>query len=458
MSLCLEKLKTYLFRDFNTFTMIRRYCLFGILISVLSCSLHAQEKMEWFGDAKLGIFIHWGIYAVNGIDESWSFFNNYISHEDYLRQLEGFTAEKFDPDAWANLIKSSGAQYTVITSKHHDGVALWDTEMGGISVVDQSPAGRDLIEPFVSAMRKNGLKVGLYYSLPDWSYDDYTHHTRTVKRYDIDDDPERWNSFLEYYQGQLDELSRKFDPDLYWFDGDWEHSEAEWEAVKVRARLLEHNPNVIINARLKGQGDYATPEQGVPITRPESKYWELCMTMNDSWGYQGNDQNYKSPYQIIRIFADVISMGGNLLLDIGPKADGTIPPEQLRILNELGRWTARHKEAIYGTKSGLPQGHFYGPTTLSSAQSVLYLFLPHPPKGPVVLKGIKNKINRIRVVGDGTKLSHTVIGKMYWSEIPGIIYIDIPTQNMDEQMTVIAIQLDGPVDLYREDGQAIESN
>lgn len=139
-----------------------------------------HAKMEWFKDAKLGIFIHWGIYAVNGISESWSFFNGRISHEDYLKQVNGFTAENYDPEYWAELIKESGAKYSVITSRHHDGFSLWDTEYGKLNAVN-SAAKRDVLTPFVNALRKNDLKVGLYYSLPDWSYEDYTDFTREKK-------------------------------------------------------------------------------------------------------------------------------------------------------------------------------------------------------------------------------------------------------------------------------------
>ncbi|MDN5203024.1 alpha-L-fucosidase [Fulvivirgaceae bacterium BMA10] len=415
-----------------------------------------EKKMQWFKDAKLGIFIHWGIYAVNGIDESWSFFNGYISHEDYLKQLDGFTAENYNPASWAELIGQSGAKYAVITSKHHDGVALWETKLGNLNVVENTPAKRDLIAPFVKALRKEKLKVGLYYSLPDWSFENYPQFTRNKKRYE--NDPARWNKFLDYYHGQLKELTTNFKPDLMWFDGDWEHGAEAWKAKETRELLLSAQPNVIINSRLRGYGDYATPEQGVPVTRPESKYWELCMTMNDSWGYQHNDNNYKTPNQIIRIFIDCIAMGGNLLLDIGPKADGSIPEEQVTILRELGRWTRKHQEAIYGTKAGLPPGHFFGPTTLSKDLQTLYLFVEHKPNGPILIKGLKNKINRIRIVGNGTKLSHKIVGKQYWSSVPGLLYIDIPEDQLDEQVTVIALQLKGKVDLYREDGQVIESN
>lgn len=417
-----------------------------------------QEKMQWFKDAKLGIFIHWGLYAVNGIDESWSFYNGYISHENYVKQTKGFTAKKYNPEAWAALIKKSGAKYSVITSKHHDGFALWNTKFGDFNSLESSSAKKDVLSPFVNALRKNDLKVGIYYSLPDWSYSDYTNFTKEVKRYEIADEPERWNKFLKYYHGQLKEISDNYNPDLYWFDGDWEHNSDEWKAPELRQMLLDKNPNTILNSRLREHGDYATPEQGMPITRPKSKYWELCLTMNDSWGYQKNDRNYKTTDQIIGIFADVIGNGGNLLLDIGPKGDGTIPEEQVEILEGLGEWTNKHKEAIYGTIAGIPKEHFYGPTTLSKDKTILYLFFKGDPKGEVVIRGLKNKINRIWVVGEGTKLSHQVVGKVYWSHYPGINYIKVPEHVLDKNMTVLAVLLDGKVDLYREEGAVIESN
>ena len=409
-----------------------------------------HEKMQWFKDAKLGIFIHWGIYAVNGISESWSFFNEYISHEDYLQQTKGFTAENYDPGYWAELITGSGARYTVITSKHHDGFALWDTDYGSLNAVDHSPAKRDLLKPFVQDIRKENLKVGLYYSLPDWSYDDYTHHTRTKMRYKIEEDKARWDRFQFYFRSQLQELKSSYDPDLWWFDGDWEHSAEEWRAQSIRKLLSKNKAGVIYNSRLQGHGDYATPEIGIPIQRPEAEYWELCMTMNDSWGFQHNDKHYKSPQQIIDIFVDCISKGGNLLLDIGPMADGTIPSEQIHILKELGNWTSKHSEAIYETRSGIPYDYYYGPTALSKDSTVLYIYVRDNPKdGKIALKGISNKINRIYVVGNGTLLSHEVFCKVYWNDYPGIKYVEIPDYVLDDYYTVLAVQLDGKIKLKK---------
>ncbi len=407
--------------------------------------------MQWFADAKLGIFIHWGIYAVNGIDESWSFYNGYLTYDDYMKQLKGFTAANYNPAAWARLIKESGARYAVLTSKHHDGVALWDTRQSDLSVVKQTPAARDLIAPFCDALRAQDLKVGLYFSHLDWSQPDYPHLTRTENRYDRDS--VRWNRFLRFHHAQIEELASRFHPDLFWFDGDWDYSAEQWRAKELRGEIAQWLPRSIVNARINGYGDYDTPEQGVPIAPPASRWWELCMTMNDAWGYQGNDRNYKTPNQIIRILVDCISMGGNLLLDIGPKEDGTIAAEQAKILRELGRWTGKHRDAIYGTVAGIPKDYFYGPSALSKDRSTLFLFLDGQPAGPILIKGLKNRINRAWVVGNGTKLETKIMMKQYWSTVPGLVYIDVPARVLDREMTVLAVLLDGPIDLYRESGK-----
>ena len=415
-----------------------------------------DKRMEWFSQAKLGIFIHWGIYSVRGVSESWSFFNNYLPYDEYMEQEKGFTASKYDPKAWVDLIKESGAKYTVITTKHHDGVALWDTKVGDISVVKSTPAKRDLIAPFVKEVRKQGLKLGFYYSLLDWSHPDYPNKTRTEVRYK--NDLERWARFNKFNFGQLAELNKTWKPDLYWFDGDWEQSAEAWNSKGIVDLLRSDNKNVIINSRIQGYGDYATPEQGVPVVRPEDKYWELCMTMNDSWGYQHTDSNYKSPYILLRTFVDCLSMGGNLLLDIGPKEDGSIPEEQIAVLKEFGRWTKKHKEAIYETRAGIPTEHFQGYTTLNKAGDILYLYLPYKPNGPVEVKGLMNKVNRIWVVGNGAMLNYKVYNKNYWNSVPGNLYIDVPQQVQDEQITVLAVLLDGAIKLYRGVGQVQDNN
>ncbi|OCA73529.1 alpha-L-fucosidase [Chryseobacterium arthrosphaerae] len=602
----------------------------GLALSVGSSAIKAQsvennKKMEWFKNAKLGIFIHWGIYSVNGISESWSFYNNYINHENYMKQLNGFSASKYQPDQWVKLIKESGAQYAVITTKHHDGVSLWNSNAeNAITIPRHSSAQKDVLSPFISSLKNSGLKTGLYFSLPDWSHSSYDIYTRAQKRYDINNDPKRWQNFIRYYQTQLTELSSRYHPDLFWFDGDWEHTSEEWKATQTLDLLKKYNPEIIVNSRLDKHGDYDTPEQGIPVTAPHTPFWELCYTMNDSWGYQPHDYNYKSSNMIIRTLTDVMSMGGNLLLDIGPQADGNIPEKQVEILKDLGRWTSRYKKAIYETdrgipfenykgkstvsaskkslflyleevknfakihglatkpdavkivgddqspvnmdyrdstltldlskvkfdkdvtvaelifntqpvflkdfkekerplaeilvdkstqlaaydlantlhhgknlltqsgltidglhmnigktsktnpetfhwiskhaeaffetEKGLPEGHYPGMSALSKDKQTLYLFVEGNPTGPIALKGIKNEIARIRVVGEGTLLSHQIYNKLYWSPRPGSVYIDFPKERLDKNMTVIAVLLTSPLELYREKVGAVENN
>jgi alpha-L-fucosidase len=410
------------------------------------------QKMGWFEDAKLGIFIHYGIYAVNDVSESWSFHNKQVTWPAYMSQLSGFTASKYDPTAWANLFKEAGARYTVITTKHHDGVALWDTKEKHYDVIRNTPAKKDLIDPLVNALRKNNIKVGAYFSLIDWSHPDYPGFLKDSSRYKVADEPARWKRFQGFFQNQLTELSTKFNPDLWWFDGDWEHSAEEWESSKVRTNLLAKNPGTIINGRLQGYGDYETPEQNFPVTRPSFKWWELCMTTNDNWGYRKSDTNWKTPYEVISIFVDAVSNGGNLLLDIGPKEDGTIPNEQINILKELGAWNKRNGGAIFNTIGGIPQGHFYGPTTLSKDSTTLYLFLHGKTSGPVMVKGLDNKIKSVEVLGNGTKLTSKVVGKISWSPVPGLVYIDVPATSLDKYITVLKVTLDKPIKLYRGKG------
>jgi len=416
-------------------------------------------RMEWFSRAKLGIFIHWGIYSKGETSESWAFHNGTVSLEDYMKQRECFTAEKYDPALWARLIRESGARYTVITTKHHDGFALWDTKAGEVSAVKSSPAGRDLIGPFAEEVRKQGVRLGFYYSLIDWPREDYTDIYRAGPvRYKIADDPARWQHFVDFNFAQLRELNETWRPDLYWFDGDWEHSAEEWHAEELVAMLRTTNPGVVINSRIQGHGDYATPELGVPVAKPGMPWWETCMTMNNSWGYRIKDTDYKSPMTVLRMLADCIGLGGNLLIDIAPRADGTIPDEQVALLRELGRWTGKHAEAVYDTRAGIPAGHVAGYTSLNLKGDILYVYLPYRPNESVEVKGLKSRIKRVRVVGSDRELDWKQYNDISWSEVPGVYYIEVPDEVLDERITVLALELEEPVRLYRGSGQIISFN
>ena len=213
---------------------------------------------DWFKQAKLGIFIHWGIYAVKPTGESWPFFKGEISHEDYMDQRHGFSAEQYDPQAWAQLFKDAGAQYAVLTAKHHDGMALWDTKEDHYSVVKYTPAGRDLIGPYCDALRDKGLHVGIYFSHLDWSHADYATTRKSIPPSDHgdaasvnafnfrEDDPEAWQRFIKFHRAQLNEICTEFKPELLWFDGDWDRTSEQWDMKGLRDQLHDWAPGVVI--------------------------------------------------------------------------------------------------------------------------------------------------------------------------------------------------------------------
>lgn len=414
-----------------------------------------MTMQPWFPAAKLGIFVHWGIYAVRGVAESWSFFLGDLPYQDYLAQASGFTASRYDPDGWADLFRRAGARYAVLTAKHHDGVALWDTAAGDLSVPRRTPAGRDLVAPYVAALRAHDLRVGLYFSHLDWSHPDYASVRPAVVEPLVDNpfsvpppdaqDPARWERFLAFHRRQIHELVDRFRPDLLWFDGQWERDERQWRFAELREDILARAPDTVLNARLLGHGDYATPEQGVPLSAPDGP-WELCLTVNDSWGHRPDDTNHKSVRQLVRVFAETIGAGGNLLLDVGPREDGTIVPEQRDRLLGLGGWIARHAPAVYGTVAGLPAGHHYGPSTVAPDRRTVYLVCFDPPREFVAVRGLRTRVRRVTELASGRQLAHRVVGGFH--DVPGVLYIDAPPQP-DEYATVLALELDGELDLYR---------
>lgn len=425
-----------------------------------------MPMQPWFPDAKLGIFLHYGIYAVDGVAESWSFYTGDLTREQYMRQLGGFTASRYDPGAWAALFARAGARYAVLTARHHDGVALWDTAAPqGLSVARDTPAGRDLLAGYADALRAHGLKVGFYYSHSDWSHPDYP----TLRHPDPDsapapvndnrfssaapgaEDPAAWRRYLAYRDGQIRELMARYRPDLLWFDGEWERSAEQWGIDELADEILAAGPETVLNARMFHRGDYATPEQGVPTAAPEGP-WELCLTVNESWGHRPGDDRHKSVGQLVRYFTETIGAGGNLLLDVGPREDGTITPEQTARLEGLGAWIARHADAVYGTVAGLPAGHHYGPSTLSADRRTLYLVCFDPPRETVSVRGLRNRVRKVSVVGTGAELGHRVTGGLH--EVPGVLWIDAPaTADVDPHATVLALDLEGELDLYRGRGR-----
>lgn len=426
----------------------------------------------WFNEAKFGIFMHWGLYSAGEWGESWPFFNNECTYEEYMAKAEEFTAAKYDPEAWAQLFHDAGARYAVLTTKHHDGFALWDTKLSSLNAKEASPAGRDLVGPYCDALRHHDMKVGLYFSHLDWSEPTYPSVLPERYRHDGEkdhffykacaypqgaEDPARWEKFIEFHRGQLKELCTRYAPDMLWFDGDWERDAEQWNFKQLRDQLHSWAPGVILNSRMGAYGDYNTPEQAIPIARPDGP-WEFCVTLNNSWGYIKKDEgNNKSVRQCLRMLAECVGMGGNLLLDIGPLADGSLQPAQEEVLRGMGRWTKKHAEAIYGTVAGLPHGHFYGPSSLNTDRTILYLYLFDHPVDGVAVKGIRNKILRASVVGGG-ELNQKMVGGAPWVHLPGVLWIDVPQGVLDPEITVLKVELEGPLDLYTGSGHAVTIN
>ena len=448
---------------------------FLLILTFVLPTICFSQQTDWFSDAKLGIFIHWGMYAVDGTSESWAFHNKTIPYPKYMSQMKGFTVEHYNSAAWAQLIKESGAKYCVITTKHHDGLALYDTKLRTaapqqnslwnskypLSTIYQTPIKKDVIMPLFQALEKEGVKKGAYYSLLDWSSNDYPGFYKDSSRYQIANDPARWQNFLTFMHGQISEINTQLQPDLFWFDGDWEHSETEWQADKIDSIIHHTNPNAILNSRLKSFGDYDTPEQNMPIVHPDRSNWELCLTTNDNWGYRPSDTHFKSHFELLSIFTECLGMGGNLLLDIGPKADGTIPDEQVAILKEFGRWTHKHAAAIYGSIAGLPAGHYHGNSTLSKDSTTLYLFVPSPQGAitdmsklmiPIYIKGLKSKPTSITLIGSEIQMESHEVGKISWSSVPGTLFMEIPVSEMDPMISVVELKFTESLQLYRGKG------
>jgi alpha-L-fucosidase len=439
---------------------------------------------KWFKDAKFGIFVHWGIYAVHRRGgESWPIVNASVSHDDYMTQMESFDAAEYDPEAWADLIVRSGAKYAVLTTKHHDGVALWPTRQNAPSIPNQTGLP-DLVGQYVEAVRTKGLKVGLYFSHTDWSNLDHfsvvtgkspeelielrkqatnyvnlwSANFQNAKQCEDPEEQRKWQTFLDFHRAQLTELLTDYHPvDLIWFDVMLGPPGFDWKCPELREHIHSICPQTVINSRLEAYGDYETPEQFIPVQPPEGA-WELCMTTNNTWSFTGREEEYKTPFEIITMFCECLGMGGNLLLNIGPDEHGVIPPRQVELLEAVGRWIRKHEEAVYGTHRGLPHGYAYHFSTLNPERDTLYLYVAHIPKEGTSIKGIHNQIKRITVLGNGTECSSKRIGGAPWINVPGTLWIDIPKAALDQEVTVLKIELDGTLDLYGGEGVEINVN
>ena len=375
-------------------------------------------RMAWFTEARFGMFIHWGIYAIPARGE-WVRNQEKIASEAYQPYFDEFNPVRYDPRQWARLARQAGQKYVVMTAKHHDGFCLFDSKLTDYKATC-TPAGRDLAGEYVDAFRAEGLKVGFYYSLLDWLHPhfpvDHLHPMRddaAAKAGKRD-----FSNYVKYLHGQVRELLTNYGRiDVMWFDFSYgEMSGEKWQATKLVEMVRSLQPHIIIDNRLVAGhvepglslGDFASPEQtippeGVTDARGKGVAWEACITINDNWGYHRDDKNLKSPAQLVRMLVECVSKGGNLLLNVGPTALGEIQPEFAERLQAVGRWMGLNGESIYGAGRAdwpKPQWGYY-----TQDARTLYAHIIDKPVGPVALVGLGGKIRKARLLADGSEVS-----------------------------------------------------
>jgi alpha-L-fucosidase len=411
---------------------------------------------QWFAGARLGMFIHWSHCSQRGLDLSWPLVGGVgaipsgqtVGVAEYHSTAATFNPVKFDARAWARLARRAGMRYAVLTSKHHDGYALFHTRLSDWSI-EHSPFRRDIVADYAAAFRAEGLKVGLYFSLIDWHHPDYPPFEESDKPYRFGQwrrpSAEQWKRYLEFMFGQVRELLTNYGRiDLLWFDGGWERTAEEWRADELVRMIRQLQPDIVINDRLPGHGDYETPEQFVPA-KPPGRAWETCMTINRSWGYNPSDRRLKSSARLIQTICETAGRGGNLLLNVSPTADGTLPPEQVERLEAIASWMERNAESIHDTEPGLEPWQFYGPSTRRGNR--VYLHLLMRPYDEVTVRGLPVKrVKSVHALGHDAPLrfhsTTPVVDALLNNPDPvGELRIEVPAEALRDPATVIAIDL-----------------
>ncbi|MFD0620880.1 alpha-L-fucosidase [Paenibacillus sp. GCM10027629] len=384
------------------------------------------ERTKWFLQDRFGMFIHWGLYAIPARGE-WVRNGERLTVEQYQPYFDAFNPQHYNPAEWARAAKQAGMKYAVLTAKHHDGFCLFDSQLTDYKSTN-TPSGRDLVREFLDAFRAEGIKVGLYYSIIDWHHEDYPaygdlHHPMRDNK-DYQRDPKTFPRYLEYMHGQVRELLENYGKlDIMWFDFSYgEMSGEKWRATELMEMIRSIQPHLIIDNRLEvndGQasimtnnpsvysGDFCSPEQIIPtegLTDNEGRSlpWEACITLNNNWGYAAHDHTYKTPQTVIRKLVECVSKNGNMLLNVGPNANGEIPAESLRILEEVGEWMQANGESIYGSgKADLPKPD-WGRYTQKG--NTVYAHIYEENIGPIHLPGLAGKIKQARVLADGSEV------------------------------------------------------
>ena len=433
-----------------------------------------EQRIAWFNEARFGMFIHWGLYAAAG-----GLWNGEVYPQHYSEWIQAwakvpskeysevlkpqFTVENFDANYWAKVARDAGMRYVIITSRHHDGFSIFNSEepfalhndvTGGTNI---SPKGRDLYGELVSAFKNQGLKVGAYYSLLDWQHPD------SYEGFQFNENKDGYKpnhqAYKKYLYNQIKELALNYEAlDILWPDFSRKDSEGEaWGTREILKDLIQWRPDILVNNRFwngleNKNGDLGTPEKYVPPTGLPGMYWEASHTMNESYGYSKHDENWKSLDKIMELFVETVSKGGNFLLNVGPDEKGELPQPAIEILNGVGKWMAVNSEAIYGTSASPFYGLDWGYCT--SKPGKLYLHVFEAPSSGVISIPITNVLKKVYPLAE---VSLALKSK----QLEESVEISLPTEPYHSGPQVYVVEYDGELDVReqkvasKEDGSIV---
>ena len=378
------------------------------------------RRMQWWHAARFGMFIHFGVYSHHARHE-WAMEDEAIPIEEYTGYAPLFNPKPGSQRAWAKLAKAAGMKYMVMTTKHHEGFCNFDTKLTDYCATKQGPK-RDLVREYVEAARAEGLRVGFYYSLMDW------HHPDGAR---CATDEEARKRFVAYTHGLIRELLTNYGKiDVLWYDVPWPLDAKGWESDKMNEMVFSLQPDIVTNDRNKTHGDFSTPEQRI-VASTGGRGWESCMTLNDSWGYQKADDNWKSSKTIVRNLITCSRDGGNYLLNIGPRGDGSIPEESVRVLTEVGRWMDANGNTIYKSDPCQPRTSTYA--SFTRIGNTLFMHVHFWPGGDVSISGLQTKVLSARMLKGGQTVA--VVQDPYRVHLTGL-----PMQAPDAPVTTIALE------------------
>ncbi|GIN56833.1 alpha-L-fucosidase [Lederbergia ruris] len=416
---------------------------------------------EWFIHDRFGLFIHWGLYS-NAARHEWVMNREKIHPDTYNKYFKFFDPDLYDPKKWARVAKNAGMKYFVITTKHHEGFALWDSKLTNYKVTN-TLAKRDLLLEMVNAFREEGLKVGFYHSLIDWHHPEFPIDGLHPQRDDDDFKQEASNrkmeNYVEFLHGQVRELLTNYGKiDYLWFDfsypnADWGWSKGkgadDWKSEELEKMIFELQPDIILNDRLDLGRGVKTPEQYQPnealVEDGEPIIWEACQTLNGSWGYDRDNLDWKSPEMLIKMLIDSVSKGGNLLLNVGPNGRGEFEQRSIDTLNEIGEWMRVNSRSIYGANAS----EFTAPVDCRYTQkgNRLYLHIFSWPFRHIHLEGLAGKIEYAQLLHDASEVQYKEhdpneeVTHMTTRITPGSVTLDLPIQKPESVIPVVEIFL-----------------